>query len=65
MYEVWMSGPSGTLRPAGVRFVVDAHGATEVSLPAPPAAGRQIMVTSEVGGRATAPTRAPILRLST
>ncbi len=65
MYEVWMSDASGRPQPSGVRFSVDAQGAGEVAMPTVPAAGREIMVTSERGGDAPAPTRAPILRLTT
>ena len=65
MYEVWMSDASGRPRPAGVRFAIDRRGSGEVRMPAPPPAGREIMVTSEVGGDAPSPTRAPILRVGT
>ena len=65
MYEVWMSDGSGNARPAGVRFSVDADGAGAVEMPSRPPEGRVIMVTSEVGGDATTPTRAPIVRVAT
>jgi hypothetical protein len=65
MYEVWMSDATGRPRAAGVRFAIDRRGAGEARMPAPPPAGREIMVTSEVGGNAAAPTRAPILRVVT
>ena len=66
MYEVWMSDGSGNARPAGVRFSVDADGAGAVEIPlSRPPEGRVIMVTSEVGGNATTPTRAPIVRVAT
>jgi anti-sigma-K factor RskA len=64
-YEVWMSDRSGRVRPAGVRFSVDADGAGAVEMPSRPAEGRVIMVTSELGGNATTPTRAPIVRVAT
>jgi hypothetical protein len=34
-------------------------------MPSRPAEGRVIMVTSEAGGDATTPTRAPIVRVAT
>jgi anti-sigma-K factor RskA len=65
MYEVWMSDRSGRARPAGVRFSVDRAGTGEVAMPSRPPEGREIMVTSEIGGNATTPTRAPIVRVAT
>jgi anti-sigma-K factor RskA len=65
MYEVWMSDRAGRVRPAGVRFSVEADGAGAVEMPSRPAEGRVIMVTSEAGGNATTPTRAPIVRVAT
>jgi hypothetical protein len=65
MYEVWMSDRSGKARPAGVRFSVDADGAGAVKMPSRPPECRVIMVTSEIGGNATTPTRAPIVRVAT
>jgi hypothetical protein len=47
-----------------VRFAVDAQGDGRVSLPALPRDGQQVLVTSEKGGDARAPTRTPILRVS-
>ena len=63
LYEVWMVDGSGPPEQAGVRFSVDARGRAEAAMPGAPHAGDQILVTSEVGGRAAAPTRAPILRV--
>jgi anti-sigma-K factor RskA len=63
LYEVWMRDDTGRVRPAQVRFAVDAHGDAEARMPGVPPAGQQVMVTSEVGGKATKPTRAPILRV--
>ena len=65
LYEVWMVSGSGPPKPAGVRFSVDANG--ERARPRCP--GRctpvsRILVTSEVGGEAAIPTRAPILRVA-
>jgi hypothetical protein len=64
MYEVWMQDDAGKVRPAQVRFAVDAQGDGEATMPGVPRAGQQVMVTSEVGGKATKPTRAPILRVA-
>ena len=63
LYEVWMVDGSGPPKPAGVRFSVDARGRAEAAMPGAPHAGEQILVTSEAGGRAPVPTRAPILRV--
>jgi anti-sigma-K factor RskA len=63
LYEVWMSDGTG-MRPAHARFSVDTRGAGEVQMAELPPAGQQVMVTSEVAGSATRPTRAPILRVT-
>jgi anti-sigma-K factor RskA len=63
MYEVWADGPTGPPRPAGARFSVDASGSGEVAMRSTPSTGLELMVTSERGGTATTPTRAPILRV--
>ena len=58
-----MKDGSRAARPAGVRFAVDAGGDARVRMPGPARTGREVMVTSEVGGNAQVPTRAPILRV--
>jgi anti-sigma-K factor RskA len=63
-YEVWMRDDTGKVRPAHVSFAVDAKGGAEARMPGLPRRGEQVMVTSEVGGTATAPTHAPILRVA-
>jgi anti-sigma-K factor RskA/putative zinc finger protein len=63
-YEVWMRDETGKVRPANVSFAVDAKGSADATMPGVPRPGEQVMVTSEVGGNAAAPTRAAILRVS-
>jgi hypothetical protein len=63
LYEVWMVRGPGPPEPAGVRFSVDAEGRAEAAMRGVLRPGQQVMVTSEVGGRAAVPTRAPILRV--
>jgi hypothetical protein len=61
IYELWLAGESGALRPTDALFGVTRSGSASVNVPGDLAGVRRVLVTAEPLGGSQHPTSAPII----